>query len=145
MKRIISLLALLTLAANYTQTYAGGAPLPAADHWILVHFDQTDDCPVSTRVIASNGGGKARCQSNGKAQADAVCVADGDVIEWRPQGNNEFYITNKSSTNPPLSNCAETTSGPPNRYRCTVAVVSGNHHYNIETDSCLLDPRIILN
>jgi hypothetical protein len=145
MKRIISLLALLALMANYSITNAGPAPLPDADHWVMIHFDASDGCPEWTRVIAKNGGNAARCHASGKAQADAVCVSNGDIIEWRPQGNTSFAITNKSVTNPPLSNCAATTSGPANRYRCTVAATSGSYHYNVETSACLLDPRIIFN
>jgi hypothetical protein len=150
MKRIISLLALLTLMVSYSITYASGAPPPPADHQVMIHFDASDGCPEWTRVINNSGGNAARCQNAaGQLQADAVCVQNGDIIEWRPQGNQSFSITNKSATNPPLSSCAATISGPPNRYRCTVAVSSGSYHYNIVTSSgtssCLLDPRIFFN
>lgn len=144
MRKPNSMLILLALLAVYIPTYAQPAPAPP-DHWVIVRIG-VDGCPESTRVGTSNGRG-VRCERNGKAQADAVCVSSGAVIEWRSTGggNDSFSITEKNeATSLFNSSCAATTS-PPNRVRCTVAATSGSHHYNIETSSCLLDPRILFN
>jgi len=143
MRKINSMLALLALLTIYVPTYAQPAPPP--DHWVIVHIG-SDGCPEWTRVGTANGNG-VRCQKNGKAQADAVCVDSGAVIEWRSAGggSGSFDITEKNGATTLFNGTCAATTSPPNRVRCTVAASSGSHHYNVETSTCLLDPRILFN
>ena len=148
MRKISPMLVLLALLVSHIPAYAqSGPPQPAPGHYVIVHIGN-DGCPESTRVGTKNGNA-TRCKISGKSQADAVCVSNGAVIEWRSSGggNTPFSITEKNGATSLFNGSCVPTISPSNRIRCTVAATngSGSHHYNVETSSCLLDPMIFLN
>jgi hypothetical protein len=110
---------------------------------VVVHIDQTDGCPEWTRITGPHtcraGGG-----STGKLQADAVCASSGGQIKWKATGNVGFTLAQK----PPgtlFNSCTPAANILAKDHLCTITQPADEYHYNIETNTCVLDPRIILN
>jgi len=121
-----------------------------------------DGCPESVREIGNGGAGSpvARCVLNGIRQSDAVCKTAGSSIAWKLVGNRTgladppFSIQFKDTSTQLMDSCAWNTTGPKSLLSCTIKSLptpAGPEYpynftvnYTTATDTCLLDPRIII-
>ncbi len=135
MRRIIHTLILLLI-------YVPAFSQPAVKQ-VKVHIDQTDGCPEWTRITGPHtcraGGG-----TTGKLQADAVCATSGEQIKWSATGNFDFTLVQKPAGTL-FDGCTPAANVPAKNHLCTITQPQAEYRYNIETSTCVLDPRIFLN
>jgi hypothetical protein len=133
MRKINTLLFLFAMLTICIPTY--GQP---SAQTVQIHMDATDNCPLYTRVI-----GPRSCSKNNKIQSDAICVNSGDSIKWQSTGNIPFTLVQKSGSGSIFNSCVPAANVFDKTHVCTITLVDPPYRYDIVTDVCVLDPRIL--